>query len=110
MEEHFACYVKKEAKRWNRCNHMIGAATILIPRLLLFGAMLLILYIISKFLIIGYDMRKPLHPCRRFIFKLIVNPWIFITSTFCWFTYFRLETITPEQVDHYREYLGEVGQ
>ena len=48
-----------------------------------------------------------MHPVRQFISNWLFQFWILFVSTFIWFTVYWSETISLEQVDHYKEYLGE---
>ena len=84
---------------------MIGAATMLIPRLVLAFIILMIGWFFAKIGTIGHDDRYPMAPCRRKLAFWVIRPIAILLSWFVFFSYQTTAKVSKYDVKNYKEYL-----
>ena len=106
LNAQFPELMRHDAPNWKKWKFYPGAITLLVPRIIFMILSCLILAIGLKLLLIGHDMEKPLTGCRQLLTKGFTKLMGNLMCLFGFFIYCSHGYMTPEQVNHYEEYLG----
>ena len=99
---------RNDAPQWRKWKLYPGAMTFLIPRFLFIIGTLSLTALLVKVWMIGHKQGKPVHRLRRFLCRQTLKLSVKLMGLFGWWTHFTYDRLTPEQVNHYEEYLGPV--
>lgn len=80
-------FERKDAKNWARWKFYPGAMTILIPRFLIGGVLILVLTLLVSLLLIGHNLNEPLTSgCRKWFIRKTYVIFVNLVAILCWFT------------------------
>ena len=99
-----------EAKDYARWKFYPCVITLLIPRFIIAFGTFFFMGFICCIIMIGQNRDKPVNRLRMFIYKATVQGFVWVFSTMGFFTFYKIEHVSPERVNNYEEYLGPISE
>ena len=99
-----------DAPGWRKWKLYPGAMTFLIPRFLFIIGTMTTTALLLKIWLIGHKGTRPMSRIRKFLCTATVHTCAKLMGIFGWWTDFSYNYLTPEEVNHYEEYLGPLEE